>query len=143
MRGNIKSVVNKLINKYNTRNPFELCECLGIWTYEIPLGNTKGYYTYAQKKKVIFLNESLSIREKLIVCAHELGHALLHPKGNIYFKKNNTYYILEKYENTANVFAAELLISDEAISECPSYFNVNQIASSISMPIELLELKLK
>lgn len=141
MNSNISKIVNKLIKTYNTRNPIELCKCLGIWIYEIPLGNTKGYYTYSQRKKVIFLNEILDDYEKTIICAHELGHALLHPKGNIYFKKNKTYYVLEKYENSANMFAAELLISTDMVQECPCYFTLDQIAACISMPAELLKLK--
>lgn len=141
LKTSIQKMVNRLIQKYKTRDPFEICKQLGIWIYIIPLGNTKGYYTYAQRKKVIFINESLNRIEKIIVCAHELGHALLHPKGNIYFKKNNTYFVLGKYENTANKFAAELLVSDNILSEYSNYYTLQQIAASENLPIELLELK--
>lgn len=143
LKTSIQKIVNRLIKKYDTRDPFEICKQLGIWIYIIPLGNTKGYYTYAQRKKVIFINESLSRIEKIIICAHELGHALLHPKGNIYFKKRNTHYVLEKFENSANVFAAELMISENIVEKYPDYYTLQQIAAAESLPIELLELKFK
>jgi Zn-dependent peptidase ImmA (M78 family) len=142
LRGNIRKIIKKLVKKYKTRDPFELCTCLGIWVYKIPLGNTKGYYTYAERKKVIFINAALSTWEKIIVCAHELAHAILHPDGNVYYKKNNTYYVLEKFEIPAQTFAAELLISDEMVSECPSYFTIDQMAAYLSTTSELMKLKL-
>ena len=36
---NIKKEVKRIIKKYGTNNPFELCERLGIWVYILPLGH--------------------------------------------------------------------------------------------------------
>ena len=44
------------------------------------------------------------------VLAHELGHAILHPKINITYLESNTFYSKEKFEIATNTFAAELLL---------------------------------
>ena len=51
------------------------------------------------------------------VLAHELGHAILHPKTNITYLESNTFYSKEKFEIAANTFAAELLIEDSLFHE--------------------------
>ena len=51
------------------------------------------------------------------VLAHELGHAILHPKTNITYLESNTFYSKEKFEIAANTFAAELLIEDSMFHE--------------------------
>ena len=55
----------------------------------------------------------------MFVCAHELGHMLLHKKANALFMDSRTYFVSSKYENEANAFAAELLIPDSFIIENP------------------------
>ena len=55
---NIKNEVIKIIKKYNTNNPFEFCDFLGIWVYVMPLGQIEGHYTYNKRKKVFFINEN-------------------------------------------------------------------------------------
>ena len=72
---------------------------MGIWVYILPLGKTHGHYTYAKRKKVFFINEDLSEIEKNFCCAHELGHALLHTKSNVYFNSSNTFFVQNKFEN--------------------------------------------
>lgn len=136
----IKEKVNKIKNKYGTNNPFELCEKLGIWVYTVPLGKTQGHYTYAKRKKVFFINENLSEVEKYFCCAHELGHALLHTKSNVYFNSSNTFFIQNKFENQANEFAAELLI-DNNILEKFEGCSLEKISECTSIDIKYLNLK--
>lgn len=142
LRDNIETMVKKLTRKYNTRNPFELASCLNIKVMEEPLGrHIKGFYQLCPKNKVIHLNDNLIELDKIIVCAHELGHAILHTKLNILFLEHNTFYIKNRYEKEANKFASELLISNFLLEEYPNYFNIEQIAQSENLPIELLKLK--
>ena len=117
----IKEKVKKMKKKYRTNDPFELCEKLGIWVYMVPLGKTQGHYTYAKRKKVFFINECLSDVEKYFCCAHELGHALLHTKSNVYFNSSNTFFIQNKFENQANEFAAELILNKKCIRAIKIY----------------------
>lgn len=140
----IKDTVKKLIKKYHTRDPFELAECLNIKILEEPLGtNIKGFYQACPKNRIIHLNENLDANEKTFICSHELGHAVLHTKLNILFLERNTFCVKSKFEIEANRFASDLIIPDDLISHYPSYFNLEQIAASEGLPIELLELKFK
>ena len=84
----IKEKVNELKRKYETNDPFVLCERLGIWVYIVPLGNVEGHYTYTKRKKVFFINENLNELQRKFCCAHELGHAILHAKSNVYFNNS-------------------------------------------------------
>jgi Zn-dependent peptidase ImmA (M78 family) len=138
----IKKIVKKLIKEYGTNNPFELADCLKIRVIYEPLGNIRGFYQSCPKNKIIHLNNDLDEFEKMIVCSHELGHAVLHAKLNILFIERNTFYVKNKFELEANTFSSELLIQDELIHNYPEYYTMEQIAASINMPKELLQLKL-
>lgn len=84
----IKSIVRRLSRKHNTRDPFILADALGILTVTEPLGALNGYYTKKYRIKIIHINNSLSESEQRFACAHELGHALLHPDANTPFLTN-------------------------------------------------------
>ena len=103
---NIKDIVNETIEKYGTNNPFELCDLLKIKIAYSKLGNINGYFIKVPKNKFIVLNEDLNCVKQKFVCAHELGHALLHSELNTLFLQRNTLNIKGKYENQANEFAA-------------------------------------
>jgi Zn-dependent peptidase ImmA (M78 family) len=138
----IKKIVKKLIKKYGTNNPIELADCLKIKIIYEPLGNIRGFYQSCPKNKIIHINSNLDDFEKVIVCSHELGHAVLHAKLNILFIERNTFYVKNKFEIEANKFSSELLIQDEFIHNYPEYYTMEQIAADINMPKELLQLKL-
>lgn len=144
MEKSIESIVKKLIKKYKTRNSFELADDLNIKVFIEHLGkNTKGFYQSCPRNRVIHINQDLDERESSFVCAHELGHALIHTKLNILFLEKNTLCVKNKYELEANIFASQLMIPDNLLNDYPSYFNLEQIAASEGLPIELLELKFK
>ena len=140
MTDNIRKIVKKLIKKYHTRNPIEIAEKLGIWVYILPLGKTKGHYLYAKRKKVFFINENLSEKERLFCIAHELGHALLHSKQNVYFNNSNTFFNTHKHEIEADTFAAELILEDN-IFENYEGFNLSVIAKCEQVEEKFLQYK--
>jgi transposase len=75
----ILNVVENLIKKYKTRDPFELIERLGInLRYNYDLITLKGYYYLMNRERYIVINGNLSVEEKILVAAHELGHDRLH-----------------------------------------------------------------
>ena len=76
------------------------------------------------------------------VCAHELGHAILHRKINTIFLDTYTYIVTDKLEIQANMFAAELLIQDEVLKEY-SGFTLDQTAAALEVQESLIEYKLK
>ncbi|MER2171811.1 MAG: ImmA/IrrE family metallo-endopeptidase [Psychrobacillus psychrodurans] len=91
-----------------------------------------------RRNQYIVINSNLEKYTQNIVCAHELGHAVLHPKINTPFMRNNTLLSVNKIEREANRFAAELLIPDESLNE---YETIQNKASLHNVPLELVELK--
>lgn len=146
MGNNIKNIVGKLIEKYNTRNPLEIAAYLGIMVQLADIGELKGFYTYSQRKRMIFINQNCknTATYKLLymVAAHELGHAVLDPKSQCYFFSDNTFLLKSKAEIEANTFAAELLIDDDILLEYQNY-TLSQLARLIGYDEKLIELRLK
>ncbi|MEI3167440.1 MAG: ImmA/IrrE family metallo-endopeptidase [Lachnospiraceae bacterium] len=88
-------------------------------------------------------NESLEGNERTFVMAHEVGHAVLHPKENCYFLRNQTF-LNTRIEQEANAFAAELLISDDAILEAEANrYTIDQLSRILGYEKELIQLRLK
>ena len=110
----IKKIVNDLVSKYKTNNPFELCKHLGIYVIEEKLGTINGYFNEVLGIQFIHINSELYHDERRnFVVAHELGHAILHPNFNYNFLKTHTLYNVEKYEKEANKFAFYLIANKE------------------------------
>lgn len=107
----VKEKVDYLTNKQGTNNPFKISEELGLLVVYEPLGSILGYYSKSHRTKVIHINESATEQQQLFICAHELGHAVLHPDVNAPFLKSNTYFPTDPIEVEANTFAVELLMS--------------------------------
>ena len=49
----MNKIISKLVNKYQTRNPFELADHLGIIVLFEELGSINGYYNTAFRQKFI------------------------------------------------------------------------------------------
>lgn len=135
----LKATVDKLVKKYKTTNPFEIASQMNIhiiwWDLHEEIN---GYYKYDRRNRYIVINQNLNDEWQKIVCAHELGHAILHTRVNTPFMQRNTLLSVNKIERQANRFAAELLIPDDSFKE---YDNINDIASIYQVPIELVILK--
>ena len=116
---NIKLRVLNLISKYRTRNPFKLAKSLGIIVKFVDLGEVRGLFKKILKRKYIFINSNLSEFDQKLVCAHELGHAILHSSNRIQFLIDNTKILRKsKIEDEANLFASWLLFpSDDVVEE--------------------------
>ena len=143
MKKDIKSLTAFFIRKYGTNNPFEIARSLDIEVYQIPLGEISGYYKYQKKHKCIFLNSELeNIHFMRLVMAHELGHAILHPKENCYFLEHHTLMLTNKNEVEANRFAVNLLISDDELSNYKEY-SCEQISNITGYEMKLIELRMK
>jgi Zn-dependent peptidase ImmA (M78 family) len=107
----------RLIKRYATRDPFEIASNMNIEILFMDLGNLKGFYKRDGHNRFIVINEGISEPLQKIVCAHELGHDQLHR----HLSKSQTlqefaiYDMKSKPEYEANVFAAELLLSESDI----------------------------
>ncbi|OMD31335.1 ImmA/IrrE family metallo-endopeptidase [Paenibacillus odorifer] len=134
----IKSAVNRLTKQYKTNDPFQLAKQMGIPVILEPLGDMFGYYNKVLRNKMIHINEILPCVERRYTCAHELGHAVLHPDVNTPFLRKNTLFSVDRIEREANRFAVELLIPDETLL---SGFSLGQAAALCGVPEELSHLK--
>ena len=145
----IKHEADRLKAKFHTSDPFEVCESLKIRVYRSPMGtNTgscKGFFIVNARKKLIAINSDLPEHIQRIICAHELGHAVLHTANGIsayhdfaVFDKNN----MQEYE--ANVFASEFLLTDEDVMDA---LEIEQeffcLSSCLHVPPEMLDFKLQ
>lgn len=138
---NIKGNVEKLIKKYNTNDPFALADALGINIVFEELGNIYGYFDVHFRIKTIHLNSSISESSLPFVCAHELGHSVLHPDLNTPFLSTYTLFSIDKIERQANTFAVELLLPDSYL-KLNHDINFNRLALSQGIPpgLELLKI---
>lgn len=129
--------------KFNTSDPFKLARVLGIEVMICDIGSRLGCYMYLKRSKCIWINESLEDNERTFVMAHEVGHAILHPKENCYFLRNQTL-LNTKIEREANTFAVEFLIPDDVILEAKANgYTVDQLSRILGYEKELIELRLK
>lgn len=137
----------RLIRKYGTRDPFEIAEALGIEIIMCPdFKRQKGAFSVIARNCFIFINANLSDEMQRIVCAHELGHALLHRKiaeaagGLLEFE---LFDINDQCEYDANAFAATLLLDDEELLDMVHEgHDVVYIARSMGTNVNLILLKL-
>lgn len=138
----IKKLANRLAKQHDSRNPFEIIKGMNVILLFVPLNGVRGFYQYFQRNNIIYIDESLPRHKQLWVCAHELGHMLLHKKANMIFMDTYTGFNTNKYEIEANTFAAELLIPDEFLIENQEY-TTGQIARMLGYSEEFIKLKLK
>lgn len=139
---NIKDTILHLTTKYNTFEPFELADALKIAVYYEELGTVNGYYNNPLRMKQIHINSSLNKHDAKFTCAHELGHAILHPNASTPFLRSKTFLSVDKLEIEANSFAINLLIPDEIITE-NRYYTTEQLSRLFGYNQELIKLRLK
>lgn len=138
----IRGLIRKLERKYQTRNPFDLAKALGILILMEDLGTINGYYNKQLRIKQIHINYNLPEHLQILTCAHELGHALLHPNSSTPFLRSCTFFSVDRMEIEANKFAMELLLSDDILIEYQEY-TTEQIARITVYNHKLVELRLK
>lgn len=118
---NIYRRVNNLKKRWGTNDPFKLCKYLKIEVRYYDLGEIKGYYKKVFNRKFIVINENLSSLDKKIICAHELGHCLLHSSKDIQnLLEYGNFAKYSIFEDEANEFAAYLLIDSTFDEWCKS-----------------------
>ena len=111
MEMDVISLVGRLKQKYNSANPFTICEKMDIQIRYVPfLNNPKGQFQELLGRSIILLNHELKYsEERFYICAHELGHAIFHPGLSSYYVSTKTSR--SKSESEANCFAANLIVS--------------------------------
>ena len=105
----IERLVSRILTEHQTRDPFEICSNLGIAVFRRPLLGVRGLMQIWDGVTVVQIAEDLSERAAAFVCAHELGHTLLHSGLNRVFLDSHTLFAPSKFENRADKFAFKLL----------------------------------
>ncbi len=139
----IKQFVRSLAAENGTFNPFEIAENKGIVIQMEPLGTIRGYYSKALRTKFIHINCDLDEYQQKFTCAHELGHALLHPDLSTPFLRESTLFSVDKLEVEANRFAACLCYPPNLLAEEYEGCTTAQIAEILNLPLPLIEYTLK
>ena len=138
---------NRLVKKYNTRDPVKIAEALGIKLfYSGELGNLLGLYTYMIRNRVIILNSNLGEYQKLMVLAHEIGHDRFHREyAKTGLQEYQIFDMRTPTEYDANAFAAYLLIdTDEIIEYMRDYqYDPWNIANCLNVNVNLVLIKMQ
>ncbi|OQM47502.1 hypothetical protein B6A27_00195 [Anoxybacillus sp. UARK-01] len=116
--------IDREIKKHKTNNPFEIAENRNIIIRYFPLGQTLGFYMKNARHQVITINSDINDYLKKFVCAHELGHAILHKDENTPFLHRNTLFSKDKIEREANEFAVRLLLYDKNLEDYETKYDV-------------------
>lgn len=136
---------SEILLKYKIRDPIAIALASGIKViYNCDFKKLKGFYAVINRTRYMVLNSNLSERTRLCVAAHELGHDQLHREfaNNGALQEFMLYDMKTRPEYEANVFAAELLMSDEEIIKMISEGNdIQQIAAELGVDINLAAVK--
>lgn len=129
----IASLARTIEREHGTVNPFDICLLLGIVVQFHPLVELRGYYKQEGGRHFIVIADDLSPLAQLFVCAHELGHFLLHQRLNRVFMDSKTYVVPGRFENEADRFAAQLLWGMPPMEREP--VTVWEMAEILNVPV--------
>lgn len=141
--------VYQLKKKYGEVDPFRLCEAAGILLLFQSLGMhstaIKGFFMKCKRIQTITVNSDLPYVIQRIIVAHELGHSMLHQDSSIHaFHDITLFDHASAMEQDANLFAAELLLDDEAILDALHQNHTFFSASAqLMVPVEIMDYKLR
>lgn len=100
----IRKQATKLLNLSNNKHPFALAYMANVNIVITQLDSLPGFIDQSDITNVtIYINSSLDSYSKKIVCAHELGHYILH-------KNNNNFQLFDTDIDAPNEFEANLFV---------------------------------
>lgn len=138
----VKEKALSIIEQCGSGNPWEICSCFCIKIFRHPLGNLRGYFYQTEKGRAIVLNDNLEPHEERFVCAHELGHFVLHGGMNRVFLDTRTFLNCARFEKEADVFGACLLYpDDEDFLSCGG--TTSLLATCTGLREEVVKLRIK
>ena len=135
-----KALANRVAAQHGTRDPFRIAEELGFIVIRAPLVEMRGLRQYVKRRTIVYVNACLDEPQQRLVCAHELGHALLHEGHNALFLRERTDFVMERYEREADLFAGYLLLDGETVEEClRNGWTSEQAAAFTGLPAHIVE----
>lgn len=135
----IKQSVQRLVDEFETTDPYRLARQMGIEVDEHPFRRIRGMVLEIAGRVTIILNSTLPNWLKRVVLAHELGHLELSPGGKGYFWITEHTFMESKVEYEAHRFAVELLAWGEVPEEDEG---VEQFAARIGVPAEIMRYRI-
>ena len=141
----IKQTADTLRRRFGGRDIFETAANSGANVWFRELGSLKGFYLFENSNRYIIINQSLEEIVAKTVCAHELGHDILHRELSAGGMRENTLFLSNnKTEREANLFAAEILVTDrEALSALEYAQDIDRVAYELGVMPEIVEYKLE
>ena len=141
MNTRIIDTADAVVRRYKTRNPEDIISQRAIKLKDIRFcHDLLGYYTVLLNCEYIGINPNCTAAQRISGLAHELGHALFdrkHASSGQAFQ-DTYFYSLDnsKAERRANIFASELLLSDDDILKPIGYyeFNADRIHLEANLP---------
>ena len=142
----IVKIVNKLIDRCGTRDPYKVAKELGINIIYRNFDKQRGAYKVILKNRFVFLKNGMHPVVEQIVLWHEIGHDVLHRQEAVAvggFKEFNIFDMRDqRMEYEANMFAAQIALPDDEILEyIYGGYDVGQIARAMDSDINLVALK--
>ncbi|PWI56963.1 ImmA/IrrE family metallo-endopeptidase [Sulfoacidibacillus thermotolerans] len=109
-----RETARAIARKFATDNPYQVAEQLEfkVKIKDLP-SSVRGFTTAIFGIRFLVINNALDATFAKFVCAHELGHAILHPDCD-YFEIKDTLFPIGKYEREAEEFAISFLSSFSA-----------------------------
>ena len=138
----IKKLADSLAWKHRSRDPFEVIRGLNVILIFAPLIDVRAFYQYFQRNNIIYIDNSLSRHEQAFECAHEMGDMFMHKKANMIFMDTRPCFNTGKFEDEADTFGMDFLISDETLLEY-SGCSVEQLSRILGYEERLIGLRLR
>lgn len=122
----IKKLVNGIVDRHNTRDPFRIAAENNIYILYEELGKNLGYFSNLFRIKTIRINDHADPFLQPFICTHAFNR--------------NSFIANCKIEKEANQFAVELLFPDELIAGHPE-IDIYNLARTFGIPYQLVYLK--
>jgi len=132
--------------EHQTRNPFTICDNLGVHVIYVPFVDLRGLCQREDGVSFIYIADNLPEYVSEFICGHELGHHIRHRGINRIFMDSSTYEVASKYEYEADRFACQLLyavpplyndraLTDWQLAECLNVPKINLDSKLLEMGI--------
>ena len=115
-----KDIINlarEIKQNWQTNDPYVIAKKIGVLVFNG--ANVRGFKAHTIKlgsyPTTIWNNEAYTDVSKKVLCAHELGHAILHPDNINYFGVT-PQNVTKCVEYEANLFALALLVDEKDLS---------------------------
>lgn len=129
--------VNLLVKNFETRNPFDICNGLGVVVLRPRLLGVRGFFIQEDGVSIVNVSCDLPDHAARFVCAHELGHSQMHKGVNRLFLDRCTYELPSRYENEADKFACHLLFGEPPLFQ-EDLLTDKEIAAALNVPTNIV-----